>query len=178
MARTSIRAVVALACLVALPLPSAHVTAQAPVAVTSAADALPEGPDAPLVRTRCLTCHGADHVLSQRLTQVGWEREVAKMERWGARLTDDERPRIVAYLTRSVGVQARIARNERLIADGEGIYKEACRVCHEDDLAVQQQLTREGWGREVDKMRRFGARVGTAEREALVAYLVSRWGRP
>lgn len=159
---------------VTLPVPAADAAPVPP----GATPGLPDGPDAPLVRTRCLTCHGADHIVSQRLAQTGWEREVAKMERWGARVTDDERPKVVAYLTRSFGVQARIPRDERLIAEGEGVYKEACRVCHEDDLSDQQRLTREAWAREVDKMRRFGARVGVAEREPLLAYLVARWGRP
>ena len=55
-------------------------------------------------------------------------------------------------------------------------FERACRVCHDDDLAAQQRLTREGWGREVDKMIRWGARVTPDERSPLVEFLASRWG--
>ena len=63
-------------------------------------------------------------------------------------------------------------------AAGEAVFKEACRVCHDDDMSAQQRLTAAGWGREVDKMVRWGAKVSAAEKPALVAYLTSRWGRP
>jgi DMSO/TMAO reductase YedYZ molybdopterin-dependent catalytic subunit len=55
-------------------------------------------------------------------------------------------------------------------------FDRACRACHADDLVTQQRLTREGWGREVDKMIRWGARVPPEERSALVEFLASRWG--
>ena len=139
---------------------------------------LPDGPDAGLVRARCLTCHGADLIVQQRLTQIGWDREVTKMVRWGAPVTDAERPAVVAYLTRAFGLQPRAAHDAKAVADGEGIYKEACRQCHEDDLAEQQRLTVAGWTREVEKMVRWGARVSDTEKPALVAYLHARWGRP
>ena len=100
------------------------------------------------------------------------------MVRWGAPVTDGERPAVVAYLTRTFGVRPRASHEAKQVADGEGIYKEACRQCHEDDLAEQQRLTVTGWTREVEKMMRWGARVSDAEKPALVAYLHSRWGRP
>jgi hypothetical protein len=34
------------------------------------------------------------------------------------------------------------------------------------------------WGRTVDKMVRWGAKVSAAEKPVLVAYLTSRWGPP
>jgi hypothetical protein len=55
-------------------------------------------------------------------------------------------------------------------------FERACRACHADDLVAQQRLTREGWGREVDKMIRWGARVTPEERGPLVEFLASRWG--
>ena len=55
------------------------------IAQAAAAADLPDGPDVALVRARCMTCHGADLIVQQRLTQVGWDREVAKMVRWARR---------------------------------------------------------------------------------------------
>jgi cytochrome c5 len=46
-----------------------------------------------------------------------------------------------------------------------------CLMCHESDLIVQQRLTRAGWGREIDKMVRWGAVVDAAEREPMLDYL-------
>jgi cytochrome c2 len=48
-----------------------------------------------------------------------------------------------------------------------------CLTCHESDLIAQQRLSPAGWGREVDKMIRWGAAVDSTEREAIVAYLAA-----
>jgi DMSO/TMAO reductase YedYZ molybdopterin-dependent catalytic subunit len=58
----------------------------------------------------------------------------------------------------------------------DATFERACRVCHDDDLSAQQRLTVDGWGREVDKMIRWGARVSPEERGPLVEFLASRWG--
>ena len=46
-----------------------------------------------------------------------------------------------------------------------------CLTCHETDMIAQQRLSTAAWGREVDKMTRWGAPVEPAERDALIAYL-------
>ena len=46
----------------------------------------------------CLSCHGADLTEQQRLSPTGWTREVEKMMRWGAQLTDAEKTALVDYL--------------------------------------------------------------------------------
>ena len=50
-----------------------------------------------------------------------------------------------------------------------------CSICHEADLITQQRLSRTGWGREIDKMVRWGAVVETQEREALLDYLAAHF---
>jgi len=52
-------------------------------------------------------------------------------------------------------------------------FREACLRCHDDDVIRQQRLTRAQWGRELDKMIGWGARVEPADREALLDYLLS-----
>jgi hypothetical protein len=47
----------------------------------------------------------------------------------------------------------------------------ACTVCHDARIVVQQRLTRELWGKEVDKMVKWGALLNASERNALVDYL-------
>ena len=59
---------------------------------------------------------------------------------------------------------------------GEAVYQAACRVCHGDDLVEQQRLSEASWGRTVDKMVQWGARVETDRRASLLRYLASRFG--
>ncbi len=137
---------------------------------------LPASAGVEVAQAKCIGCHEADLIVSQRLSPAGWDREVAKMERWGATLTADERRALVGYLTRQFGVRPAVSHDAAAVAAGEAVFKEACRMCHDDDLSEQQRLSAAGWGREVDKMVRWGAKVSAEEKPALVAYLTSRWG--
>lgn len=51
----------------------------------------------------CLTCHDAGPISQQTLTRAQWESEVAKMQRWGAPVTDTTRGEIVDYLLNNFG---------------------------------------------------------------------------
>lgn len=59
---------------------------------------------------------------------------------------------------------------------GEEAYKRACLSCHGRDLVEQQRLTRDGWVREVDKMKRWGAIVPDVDKDALVDFLTAHYG--
>lgn len=136
---------------------------------------LPEGKGAELARDRCLSCHEADLIVSQRLSRQGWTREVDKMIRWGAVASEAEKEILIDYFAshfkpRSVASPA--AGAER----GKQIFEEKCLLCHEADLTEQQRLSRQGWTREVDKMIRWGAVVTDAEKEPLIDYLFSNFG--
>jgi mono/diheme cytochrome c family protein len=50
-----------------------------------------------------------------------------------------------------------------------------CITCHETDMIAQQRLSPPAWGREVDKMTRWGAGVEAAERDAIIAYLAGHF---
>lgn len=155
----------------------AAVVVAAPRGVAAQAPALPAGAGAEVAKAKCVGCHEADLIVSQRLTQTGWDREIGKMERWGAKLSADERALLLGYLTREFGLRPTASHDAAAVAAGEAVYKEACRMCHDDDMSAQQRLTAAGWGREVDKMVRWGAKVSAEEKPALVAYLTSRWGQ-
>jgi len=140
------------------------------------AQALPDGAGATLVQGRCLVCHGNDLIVSQRLSERGWEAEIAKMVRWGAVVSAEERPALVSYLTSQFGPRP-LASHEVAPPVGQRVYETACRVCHGDDLVNQQRLSAAGWSREVDKMIGWGAPVAAPDKPALVAYLVARQAR-
>jgi cytochrome c5 len=57
-----------------------------------------EKPGKSLFEDKCLLCHGIDLTEQQRLARAGWTREVEKMVRWGAEVSDTEKPLIVDYL--------------------------------------------------------------------------------
>lgn len=45
-----------------------------------------------------------------------------------------------------------------------------CTVCHDAHIIVQQRLGKAAWGKEVDKMIKWGAIVNPSDRDALVDY--------
>ena len=47
----------------------------------------------------------------------------------------------------------------------------ACLECHDAHIIVQQRLSKAAWGKEVDKMIRWGAVVDAGDRDAFVDYL-------
>ena len=152
-------AAAALACLLALV-----------VVASSAAQDLPAGNGVEIARNRCLTCHEADLIVSQRLARAGWVREVEKMVRWGAIVTDAEKEPLVDYF--AARFTPRPATSSATDEErGKQIFAQKCLVCHEADLTEQQRLARAGWVREVEKMVRWGATVSDAEKEPLVDYL-------
>lgn len=51
----------------------------------------------------CLACHDADIIEQQRLTPAGWTRSVEKMMRWGAAVSDAEKPPLIDYLASRFG---------------------------------------------------------------------------
>jgi DMSO/TMAO reductase YedYZ molybdopterin-dependent catalytic subunit len=54
--------------------------------------------------------------------------------------------------------------------------RNACGICHDDDVIRQQRLTRAQWDREIDKMAGWGARVRDEDRAAFLEYLFTNYG--
>ena len=46
----------------------------------------------------------------------------------------------------------------------------ACTTCHDAHIIVQQRLSKAAWGKEVDKMIKWGAIVNPSDRDPLVEY--------
>jgi hypothetical protein len=55
-------------------------------------------------------------------------------------------------------------------------FKNACVVCHDEDIVRQQRLTRPQWDAEINKMIGWGAKVSPADRSVLLDYLFDRYG--
>ncbi|NBO64659.1 MAG: hypothetical protein EBU88_07415 [Acidobacteria bacterium] len=82
----------------------------------------------------------------------------------------------VAALSQLVGAVSGMAASGTDLPEGPGaeIMRRDCLSCHEADLIVSQRLTRAGWGRELDKMVRWGAVVEERERDPLIEFLLAR----
>lgn len=52
---------------------------------------------------KCLVCHEVELTETQHLSRQGWTREVEKMTRWGAGVTDAEKEPLVDYLSKQYG---------------------------------------------------------------------------
>lgn len=153
---------------------------------------LPAGAGLDVLNKHCLSCHEADLITAQKLSLTGWTNSVAKMVRWGATTTPEEREILQPYLAQYFGPKpvashpssdagAGLALSERVARNAsdprvEGTYKRACLTCHEADIIEQQKLTPTGWTRSVEKMMRWGASVSDTEKQPLVDYLASRFG--
>ena len=132
--------------------------------VFCAAAPQPGGRGAEILQAKCVSCHQVDLIRQQRLTKGGWQREVDKMIRWGATMTDGDRDLLVEYLASSRDAESH----------GGDVLRQRCLGCHQADLIDQQRLGTAAWTREIDKMIRWGASLSPAEKDALVAYLSKR----
>ncbi len=65
--------------------------------------ALPGGTGHDLVLTNCIVCHSAAMILQQRKDSAGWERTMTQMVTWGAPVSAEQRPVLVAYLNKHFG---------------------------------------------------------------------------
>ena len=52
----------------------------------------------------------------------------------------------------------------------------ACLGCHDARIILQQQLDRQGWAKNIDKMIRWGTPVEAEDRDALIDYFAGNFG--
>jgi len=134
---------------------------------------LPDAPGVEVARAACAGCHGAALIVGQRLTRPGWDREVAKMERWSRPVPSSDRDRLLDYLAGQFGVATTPASPVVAGERGRLVHDRACLTCHDDGFARAQRLTAAGWRRTVAKMVGWGAPVPPDDVEALVAFLAT-----
>jgi DMSO/TMAO reductase YedYZ molybdopterin-dependent catalytic subunit len=74
-------------------------------AVIAAAFIAPNAPAS--FRASCVACHDETVMAQQRLTHTQWDAEIAKMERWGARVKPEDRAALIDYLVGRYGYRKR-----------------------------------------------------------------------
>ena len=131
---------------------------------------VPAGQGADTLRARCITCHGTELIVQQRLTREGWLREVEKMTSWGALIAPGEQEALLDYLAASFSAQSDRTAAEAT-TEGVALLQARCQTCHDLRLVEQQRLNAEGWARELDKMIGWGAALTDSERQMLIEHL-------
>ena len=63
----------------------------------------PAGPGKATADQACLSCHAADMVAQQKLTEKQWTASVTKMVGWGAPVPEDKRAELIEYLVKNFG---------------------------------------------------------------------------
>lgn len=135
---------------------------------------LPDTPGVEIAKEACLTCHGREPILQQRLTRTQWQNEVEKMIRWGAEVPSSSKDKLVDYLAgHFTSSRIKDPKGPGSLPEGKGLdaVKESCLSCHGGEPISQQRLSRAQWGAEVEKMIRWGAEVAPEKKDTLVAYL-------
>ena len=80
------------------PPPEAGLLQRAEAAERAAMAALPKGTGHDIVVGGCISCHSATMIAQQHKDTAGWNKTVTQMVAWGAPVTAEQRPVLVAYL--------------------------------------------------------------------------------
>jgi cytochrome c5 len=97
---------------------------------------LPPGPNRDLVYARCQTCHDLQYLKdSAGIPRDSWSALISDMVRYGLRLQDDERHKIVDYLATYLGPhpppEAPAQAQVTMPVDGKALYARQCSSCHQ-----------------------------------------------
>ncbi len=87
----------------ALALVATAATAAGLPALGTRFQQLPGGRGKAQVEAACSRCHSADIIVQQRLTPKQWAATVDKMTRWGAQLSEADKPAALTYLSSHFG---------------------------------------------------------------------------
>lgn len=76
---------------------------------------------------------------------------------------------LIAFVALSAGAQSA---TDNGLPDGpmQNQARTACLMCHDSHIIVQQRLSKTAWGKEVDKMIKWGAIVSPSDRDPLIDY--------
>jgi hypothetical protein len=84
---------------------------------------------------------------------------------------------IIVAICTCVGVVAQSSNTTELPAGPmQSKARVGCTTCHDAHILVQQRLSKVAWGKEVDKMIKWGAIVAPSDRDALVEYFGTNFG--
>jgi mono/diheme cytochrome c family protein len=109
-------------------------------AASGAGITIPEGPGSNLVYAKCQTCHDLQYVVDAKgLLPAQWKAVLASMQDYGMEATEQEKSKLLAYLTAYLGQTPPPAKTPATAggtaakADGKTVWQENCAACHGDE---------------------------------------------
>jgi len=85
-------------------------------------------------------------------------------------------PRVGVDVVKQLSSGSQATQSSGSVAAQPNGLKEACMICHNDDVIRQQRLTRVQWDREINKMTGWGAKVKDEDRASILDYLFNNYG--
>lgn len=79
--------------------PAAAASAQAPTPAELVSGPLPDGPEADMAHAQCTVCHDEEYLVQQRLSPAAWQKTLAKMQKFGANVNDEQAARLATWLS-------------------------------------------------------------------------------
>jgi cytochrome c5 len=116
-----------------------------------------------ILTAACTTCHDHRHVDTQALDEAGWTKLVKAEVARGAKVSADEVPVLVDYLTRFHGP----------LPDGPGkdVLLNICTQCHDLERVRRTRLNAEGWAEILQTMLNEGAPLTDDDLAKVLRYL-------
>ena len=166
----------------------------APLGSGAAAQVSPAAPVDPariekgrqVVAQACATCHATLGRMIQvhKQTPQQWKDTVYFMISRGAQIMPDEIESVVAFLAATAGSGAQTTpaptgrgrgggggpAPQTAETDGRAILQRNCQQCHELATATKRPAAQD-WAAVIARMTSYGARLTSAEQQALIAYL-------
>ncbi len=81
------------------PIPAQPAPPPVTIAQAMVDGVLPDAPETTLIREKCSLCHSQDYIVQQRLTPEQWQKTLAKMQRFGAKIDDAEAAHLASWLS-------------------------------------------------------------------------------
>ena len=100
---------------------------------------LPAGPNRDLVYAKCRVCHDLQYVVdSAGITPANWKALIEDMGRYGLRIPDEDRKKIVEYLGTYLGpnppkAEPAAAESAQADVNGREVFLRQCSSCHQKE---------------------------------------------
>jgi len=78
---------------------SVSAPARLPAAAELVKGPLPSGPQADVAHSQCTVCHTDEYLVQQRLSPAAWQKTIAKMQKFGANVSDEQATKLAAWLS-------------------------------------------------------------------------------
>jgi mono/diheme cytochrome c family protein len=134
----------------AIPQAPAPAARETPPAPPPPVEPLGDQEAAELYATACTSCHTDGFVRGSRISEKGWNAEMAKMRKWGAPVEEEQAARFAAWLARKYPVAEAAPEDPRMsaadarataaarpdrgprgdAAHGKEVYAQSCASCH------------------------------------------------